>query len=77
MNKTQIRDKSMNIQSVADLEKIRQKYSTRLYCPDTTKVIIGMASCGIAAGGKKAFEKAIQDFPEGNGIQISQTGCLG
>ena len=67
----------MNIQSVANLEKIRQKYSTKLYCPDTTKVIIGMASCGIAAGGKKAFEKAIQDFPEGNGIQISQTGCLG
>ncbi len=77
MNKTQTRDKSMNIQSVADLEKISQEYSTKLYYPDTTKVIIGMASCGIAAGGKKAFEKAIQDFPEGNGIQISQTGCLG
>jgi NADH:ubiquinone oxidoreductase subunit F (NADH-binding)/(2Fe-2S) ferredoxin len=77
MNKTQTRDKSMNIQSVADLEKISQEYSTKLYYPDSTKVIIGMASCGIAAGGKKAFEKAIQDFPEGNGIQISQTGCLG
>jgi len=67
----------MKIQSVADLEKISQAYSNQLYYPDTTKVIIGMASCGIAAGGKAAFEKAIQEFPEGNGIKIAQTGCLG
>ncbi len=67
----------MKIQSIADLEKISQAYSNQLYYPDTTKVIIGMASCGIAAGGKAAFEKAIQEFPEGNGIKIAQTGCLG
>ncbi|OEU66502.1 MAG: NADH dehydrogenase [Desulfobacterales bacterium PC51MH44] len=67
----------MTIQSAADLEKIRQEYSSRLYYPDTTKVLVGMASCGIAAGGRAAFDKAAQEFPEGNGIQISQTGCLG
>jgi NADH:ubiquinone oxidoreductase subunit F (NADH-binding)/(2Fe-2S) ferredoxin len=67
----------MTIQSTADLEKIRQEYSGRLYYPDTTKVLVGMASCGIAAGGRAAFDKAAQEFPEGNGIQISQTGCLG
>ncbi|MBU0987599.1 MAG: 4Fe-4S binding protein [Proteobacteria bacterium] len=67
----------MKIQSAADLEKISREYSTRLYYPDTTKVIVGMASCGIAAGGKAAFDKAIEVFPEGNGIKISQTGCLG
>ncbi len=67
----------MKIQSTADLKKISQVYSNQLYYPDTTKVIIGMASCGIAAGGMAAFEKAIQEFPEGNGIKIAQTGCLG
>jgi len=67
----------MKIQSTEELEKIRQEYSTRLYYPDTTKVLVGMASCGIAAGGKAAFEKAIQDFPDGNGVQIRQTGCIG
>ncbi len=67
----------MKIQSAADLEKISQAYSSQLYYPDTTKVIIGMASCGIAAGGKAAFERAMQEFPEGNGIKIAQTGCLG
>jgi len=65
------------IQSTTDLEKISREYSQKLYYPDTTKVIVGMASCGIAAGGKAALEKAIQDFPQGNGISISQTGCLG
>ncbi|MGB2687785.1 MAG: hypothetical protein WBC36_02245, partial [Desulfobacterales bacterium] len=67
----------MKIESTADLEKIRQEYSHKLYYPDSTKVLFGMASCGIAAGAKAAFEKAQQDFPQGNGIQISQTGCLG
>ncbi len=36
-----------------------------------------MASCGIAAGAQKSFEKAIADFPGGNGVNITQTGCLG
>jgi len=67
----------MKIHSIEDLEKISREYSDKLYYPDTTKVIIGMASCGIAAGGMAAFEKAIQEFPEGNGIKIAQTGCLG
>jgi NADH:ubiquinone oxidoreductase subunit F (NADH-binding)/(2Fe-2S) ferredoxin len=67
----------MKIESTADLEKIRQDYSNKLYYPDSTKVLFGMASCGIAAGAKAAFDKAMQDFPQGNGIQISQTGCLG
>ncbi len=67
----------MKIESTADLEKIRQEYSNKLYYPDSTKVLFGMASCGIAAGAKAAFEKAQQEFPQGNGIQISQTGCLG
>jgi len=72
-----MRDERMKIQSTVDLEKISKEYSSKLYYPDTTKVLVGMASCGIAAGGKAAFEKALQDFPEGNGVQISQTGCLG
>jgi len=67
----------MKIQSKADLEKINREYSSRLYYPDTTKVLVGMASCGIAAGGKAALEKAMQDFPGGNGVSIRQTGCLG
>jgi len=67
----------MKIQSVKDLEKIQQEYSKKLYYPDGIKVNIGMASCGIAAGAKASLEKAVQEFPQGNGTQLCQTGCIG
>lgn len=65
------------IQSVKDLEKIQQEYSKQLYYPDGIKVNIGMASCGIAAGAKASLEKALKEFPQDNGTQICQTGCIG
>jgi len=65
------------IQSVKDLEKIKQEYSKQLYYPDGIKVNIGMASCGIAAGAKASLEKALKELPQGNGTQICQTGCIG
>ena len=67
----------MQVGSFKDLEKITRDYRKKLYYPDGIKVNIGMASCGIAAGAKASFEKALERFPQGNGTQISQTGCLG
>jgi NADH:ubiquinone oxidoreductase subunit F (NADH-binding)/(2Fe-2S) ferredoxin len=67
----------MKIQSAKDLEQIRKDYSQKLYFPEAVKVNIGMASCGIAAGARASFDRAIQDIPGGNGIRISQTGCIG
>jgi NADH:ubiquinone oxidoreductase subunit F (NADH-binding)/(2Fe-2S) ferredoxin len=67
----------MKIQSEKDLEQIRRDYSRRLYYPEAVKVNIGMASCGIAAGAKASFDKAVKEYPGGNGININQTGCIG
>jgi len=67
----------MKIQSGKDLEKIQQEYSKKLYYPDSIKVNIGMASCGIAAGAKASLEKAVQELPQGNSTQLCQTGCIG
>ena len=67
----------MKIHSEKDLEKIRQDYSQKVYYPEAVKVNIGMASCGIAAGAKASYDQAIQNIPAGNGIRISQTGCIG
>jgi len=77
MNKREYEAGSMKIQSVKDLEKIRQEYSKKIYFPDGIKVNIGMASCGIAAGAKASLERAMKELPPGNGVQICQTGCLG
>jgi NADH:ubiquinone oxidoreductase subunit F (NADH-binding)/Pyruvate/2-oxoacid:ferredoxin oxidoreductase delta subunit/(2Fe-2S) ferredoxin len=67
----------MKIQSLQDLETIGQKYRRRLYAPDTVKVNVGMASCGIAAGAQAAYEEALKQFSGTNGVEICQTGCIG
>ena len=67
----------MMIQSVKDLEKIKEEYRLKLNLPDTIKVNIGMASCGIAAGAKDSFETATQAFLDDKNIDICQTGCIG
>ncbi len=67
----------MKIQSVKDLEKISQEYIRKLYTPDVVRVNVGMASCGIAAGADASYEKALEVFPEGSGVEICKTGCIG
>ncbi len=67
----------MKIQSIKDLEKLSHDHSMTLYHPDDVKVNIGMAMCGISAGAKATLEKAIKEFPQGSGVHICQSGCLG
>ncbi len=67
----------MKIQSVQDLETIGQSYIGKLYVPDTIKVNIGMASCGIAAGAQAAYDKLLNEYAGKNNIHICQTGCIG
>ena len=67
----------MEIRSEKDLEKISREYGKMIYYPDTVKVNIGMASCGIAAGAKLSYEKAKKEFSDSKEVLICQTGCLG
>lgn len=45
---------------------------------EKTKVLVGLASCGIAAGANKVYDKlnALQDADKLN-IEIKKTGCIG
>ncbi len=67
----------MKIQSVLDLKTVSQAYIGKLYKPDAVKVNIGMASCGIAAGAKAAYDKLLTEYASKNGIHVCQTGCIG
>ncbi|MCB2146817.1 MAG: 4Fe-4S binding protein [Deltaproteobacteria bacterium] len=67
----------MKIQSLEDLKTISQKTRGSIYHPNTIKVNIGMASCGIAAGARASFDKAEAAFSGDDGITICQTGCIG
>jgi NADH:ubiquinone oxidoreductase subunit F (NADH-binding)/(2Fe-2S) ferredoxin len=67
----------MKIASVHDLAKIRKQYSPGLYHPGGIKINVGMASCGIAAGARAAFEKAAETFNSDQGVTVGRTGCIG
>ena len=72
------------MKSIADLEAIRKKTLERINLrkedkSDTTRVVIGMATCGIAAGARPvmhAFREEI-DRRSLQNVVVSQTGCIG
>lgn len=72
------------MKSAAELDAIREKLN--LYkgysCPmsaDDVKVVVGMGTCGIAAGAREVV-KAFMDEVEKRGlvgVKVTQSGCIG
>ncbi len=67
----------MKIQQISDIDEIGRKQRDTLYFPEEVTVNTGMASCGIAAGADKTFERVVAEFGENKKFQIRKTGCLG
>jgi NADH:ubiquinone oxidoreductase subunit F (NADH-binding)/NAD-dependent dihydropyrimidine dehydrogenase PreA subunit/(2Fe-2S) ferredoxin len=67
----------MKIQTKADLERMKETGLKSLY-PKTTKVSVGMATCGLSTGAGKVFE-VLQNGVEKAKLPIllGQTGCIG
>ncbi len=71
------------MKSLAELEKIRNqtlsKVNLRKEDDNSVRVVVGMATCGIAAGARTVM-KAILDEAEKRQLKdvyITQTGCIG
>ena len=72
------------MKSLAELEAIRKQTLNRINMRkeeegETTRVVIGMATCGIAAGARPVM-LAFMDEISKRGLQhvtVSQTGCIG
>jgi len=70
------------IKSLEDLKKIREEALAKRKITETsgaTQVIVGMGTCGIAAGARETM-KAILDFIEEKNLPniiVTQTGCIG
>ncbi|MCL2689461.1 MAG: (2Fe-2S) ferredoxin domain-containing protein [Chitinispirillia bacterium] len=69
--------------TLADLKKLREEKKSALVRRDTdgktTHIIVGMGTCGIAAGAKEAFD-AFLDEIDAKGltdVTVTQTGCIG
>jgi NADH:ubiquinone oxidoreductase subunit F (NADH-binding)/NAD-dependent dihydropyrimidine dehydrogenase PreA subunit/(2Fe-2S) ferredoxin len=67
----------MKIRTKADLEKMKEEGLRSLY-PKTTKVSVGMATCGLSTGAGKVYE-VLQNGVEKAKLPIllGQTGCIG
>ncbi len=69
--------------TLEDLRKLREEKKSALRKRDvegkTAQIVVGMGTCGIAAGAKQAldgFLAAIDDFNLDN-VAVTQTGCMG
>lgn len=71
------------MKSLAELKAIRDKMQAqvglRAEDNDVTRVVVGMATCGIAAGARPvltAFSDGVQKKGLKN-VMVTQTGCIG
>ena len=70
------------MKSLADLEAIRAKTLESINMrkdKDACRVVIGMATCGIAAGARPVMLSFMDEVEKRQlaHVQISQTGCIG
>jgi len=69
--------------TLADLRKMREEKQKALDMRDASnkdiQVIVGMGTCGIAAGAKETFTTLIDTLTEKNltNVLVRQTGCMG
>ncbi len=71
------------MKSIADLEAIRQKTLERIAyrkeADNDIRVVVGMATCGIAAGARPVMLAFMDEIRKRNlhNVTVSQTGCIG
>ena len=71
------------MKSIAELEAIRQKTLERVAyrkeANNDTRVVVGMATCGIAAGARPVMLAFMDEIQKRNlqNVTVSQTGCIG
>lgn len=69
------------MKTLEDLRKLREKVQadTSLRYSTTTKVVVGMGTCGIAAGAREVMLKFIEKIAELKieDVVVQQTGCVG
>ena len=71
------------MKSLAELAAIREKMKDKVVLREgtsTTRVVVGMATCGIAAGARpvlNAFVDGVNKEGLASDVVVSQTGCIG
>ena len=73
----------MKAMSIAELTALRDKMKDKVAMREGSgqiRVVVGMATCGIAAGARpvlSAFVEKVGEAGLGDRVIVSQTGCIG
>lgn len=69
------------MKSLEDLHKLREKLKAdiKLRKEEGTKIIVGMGTCGIAAGAREVMSTILDELAVRKliNVQVQQTGCIG
>ena len=71
------------MKSLAELQAIRTRVRDRINLKDGAadfRVVVGMATCGIAAGARPVFNALTEELGAmgiGDRVIVTQTGCIG
>ena len=71
------------MKSLAELQAIKAKMKDKVVLREGSgdvRVVVGMATCGIAAGARPVLNEFVKDVSEeglSEKVTVSQTGCIG
>ncbi len=71
------------MKSLAELKAIRDKAQAEINMrkenPNAAKVLVGMATCGIAAGARPVLNAFVEEIAKRGlkDVTVTQTGCIG
>lgn len=73
----------IHMKSLAELQAIRDKARSAVNLRENaeagTRVMVGMATCGIAAGARPVLNAFVEEVAKRNlkDVMVTQTGCIG
>ena len=71
------------MKSLAELQAIREKTKNQINMrkegEDATRIVVGMATCGIAAGARPVMNALVEEIAKRQlqHVTVTQTGCIG
>ncbi|MBR5236609.1 MAG: (2Fe-2S) ferredoxin domain-containing protein [Clostridia bacterium] len=72
------------MKSLAELEAIKNRMKNQVGMrkdddTNTTRIVVGMATCGIAAGARPVLNALVEEVGKRNlaHVTVAQTGCIG
>ena len=71
------------MKSLAELQAIKERMKNKVVLREggqEIRVVVGMATCGIAAGARPVLQSLVEQVNElglGENVTVSQTGCIG